>query len=79
MVITEYSQQNQNKKKSVNYKEKYDVDPRPENQRNVSESDKVLFIDNVRKHLPKAVIHCCYLPLLHRDHPPPLQIIADSV
>ena len=79
MVITEHNQQNQNKKKCVNYKEKYDFDPRPENQRNVSESDKVLFIGNVRKHLHKAVINCCYFPPLREDAPPPVQIIADSV
>ena len=61
MAITERNQQYQNKKNCVNYKEKYDFDPRPENQHNVSESDKVLFVDNVRKHLPKTVINCCYL------------------
>ena len=33
----------------------------------------------MRKHLPKSVINCCYLPPLHDDAPPPLQIIADSV
>ena len=35
MVITECNQQNKNKKKCVNYKEKYDFDPRPENERSV--------------------------------------------
>ena len=32
MVITKHNQQNQNKKKCVNYKEEYYFDPRPENQ-----------------------------------------------
>ena len=73
MVITEHNQQNQNKMNCVNCKEKYDFDPRPKNQRNVSESDKFLFID-----FPKAVISCCYLHPLHEDAPPPLQIIADT-
>ena len=73
MVISKRNQQNQNKKKRVNYKEKYD--PRTENQRIASEIDKVLFLDNVKKYLPKAVISCCYLSPLHEDAPPPLQIL----
>ena len=79
MVITEKNHQCVDYKKCADYKEKYGLDPRPETQRNVSESEKVLFIDSVRKHLPKAVINCCYLPPLHEDAPPPLQIFADSV
>ena len=69
MVITEHNQQNQNKKKRVNYKEKYDFDPRPENQHNVSESDKVLFIGNVGKHLPKHLLVVISLPCMGMLHP----------
>ena len=84
MDIREHNSENEEKKKKkehapLTYNEKRSYDPRPQPDRQVSDSRKVAFLDRVREILPKSVINISHAPPEHLDVPRPLTEIANSV
>ena len=84
MDIREHNRENEEKKKKKEhaprtYNEKRSYDPRPQPDRQVSDSWKVAFLGRVREILPKSIINISHAPPEHLDVPRPLTEIANSV